>query len=113
MDSTMKDLYRRTLAWVACDAHRTRARELKQELNRAFTQHPEEAGESYFEHLCFTTGMSLRFLYTTVVIMVHGLFPFLMTKTASNQIEAIYRIMKTRIPKSRRDAIDAADDYII
>lgn len=112
MDYSLKDGYRRTMAWVTNDTNRARARELRQELNRAFTEHPEEAGETYLEHLRFTAGMSARFLYTTIVILIHGIFPFLMTKAASNQIEAIYRIMKTRIPKNRRDVLDA-DDYTI
>jgi hypothetical protein len=103
--------YSKCCAWVMREEHREKARQLKAEAKRAFTEHPEETGETYLEHLWFTTKMALRFLYSLVVLMIHGLFPFLLERTASRQIEAIYRIMKTRIPKSRRDAIDS--DYTV
>lgn len=78
---------------------------------RAFTQHPEQTGESYWQHLWFTLTMCSRFIYTTIVLITHGLFPFLLTTAASKEIEKVYRIMKTRIPKAQRDAIDA--DYSV
>lgn len=104
----------RVRAWVMRDAHRAQMRAARAELHRAFTEHPASAGETYLEHLWFTSTMSARFFYTTMVILVHGLFPFLLTRAASAEIEAIYRIMKTRIPKARREVIDAAhDDYVV
>lgn len=96
---------RKACGWVT--------RELRQEVSRAFTEHPQEAGETYWQHLWFTSTMSARFLITTIVIMLHGIFPFLLSRAASEQIEAVYRTMKDRIPKSRREAIDAADDYSV
>lgn len=102
-------------AWILREEHRAKARQLREDVNRAFTEHPESTGETYFEHLWFTTKMSARFLFTTVVIMIHGIFPFLLTRTASQQIEKVYAIMKSRIPKSRRDALDASNsnDYSV
>lgn len=111
MDNTYQQKWKRYLAWVMRSEHRARARELGQELNKAFTEHPHEAGETYWQHLWFTTTMSARFLYTTIVIMIHGIFPFLLTRAASDEIERTYRIMKTRIPKSRREEIDAIYDH--
>lgn len=99
--------------WLTREEHRTRARALKEEINRAFTEHPHDTGETYWQHLWFTTTMSARFLCTTIVIMIHGIFPFLLTRTASDQIEATYRTMKSRIPKSRREQIDNTDDYCV
>ena len=113
MATAYRDAWKKLCAWVLREAHRTRARALRAELNRAFTEHPEDAGETYLQHLRFTSMMSVRFLYTTLVIFVHGIFPFLLTRAASDQIEVIYRIMKTRIPKSRREAIDADMDYSV
>ena len=100
---------RRMADWVMREEHRVHARELREQARRAFTEPPEETGETYLQHLGFTLGMSLRFFFTTLVILIHGLFPFLLTRTASLSIERIYRIMKSRIPKSRREVIDA--DY--
>lgn len=104
---TIRESCQRCLAWITREEHRTKACQLRAKFNRAFTEHPEDAGETYLQHLCFTTSMSARFFYTTLVIMIHGLFPFLLARTASDEIEAIYRIMKTRIPKSRRDILDS------
>lgn len=104
---------RRGCAWLLRQEHRAKARELGSEINRAFTEHPHDAGETYWGHLWFTTTMSARFLCTTIVIMIHGIFPFLLTRTASDVIESTYSTMKNRIPKSRRDALDAGDDYSV
>ncbi|MFZ4540236.1 MAG: DUF6356 family protein [Rickettsiales bacterium] len=106
-----REKWKQCVAWVTREEHRTKARELTAELNRAFTEHPHDTGETYPQHLWFTVKLSARFLYTTIVLMIHGLFPFLLTRAASDQIEIVYRIMKSRIPKSRRDAIDA--DYSV
>lgn len=69
-------------------------------LFQLFTQHPYEAGETFFEHWAFTMQMSVRFLYVSAVIFLHGLFPFLLKREGSRQIEKIYKIMKTRAPKN-------------
>jgi uncharacterized NAD(P)/FAD-binding protein YdhS len=88
------------------DEHSARARQLAQDVEKAFTEHPEMTGETYLQHLWFTSKMAGRFAYTSFVIVVHGLFPFIFVKTASTQIEQIYRIMKSRIPQQRREEID-------
>lgn len=111
MKAFIIDLYHRCTAWRLSDAQKQQIRMLKEEANRAFTEHPQTTGETYWQHLWFTFTMSLRFIYTTVVLMIHGLFPFLLDRAASRQIERVYRVMKTRIPKSQRDAIDA--DYSV
>lgn len=108
---TLVNVYAHSKAWVLREEHRKKARELKEQARKAFTEHPEETGESYLQHLWFTTKMSLRFIYTTIVLLIHGIFPFLLTRTASTQIEGVYRIMKSRIPQSRRDEIDAINIY--
>lgn len=78
------------------------------ELFRAFTAHPHETGETYFEHLRFTLGMAGRCAFVSAIIVVHGLFPFLMPRTASRHIEELYLTVKGRIPKARRAEMDAA-----
>lgn len=109
--ATLQRYYTRSLAWVMRAEHQQKARELKEQARKAFTEHPEETGESYIEHLWFTTKMSARFIFTTIVLFIHGVFPFLLMRTASTQIEAVYRIMKSRIPQSRRNEIDAVTIY--
>lgn len=97
-------------AWVFQDAHKERAREIKDQVERAFTEHPQDTGETYSEHLLFTIKMTGRLLYSSTVLMIHGLLPFLCTRTASMQIEKIYGIMRSRIPQSRRDEINRSFD---
>jgi hypothetical protein len=100
-------------AWFGarCKAIEPQLEQGWEELRTAFTAHPQTVDETYLEHLWFTASMAARFFYASAVILVHGLFPFLFERGASRQIEALYRIMKTRIPPARRDEIDA--DYTI
>ncbi len=106
-----KQSYARARAWVLQPRHKQAAQELSQEVSRAFTEHPHDTGETYWQHLGFTLRMCGRFLYAVIVLLLHGLFPFLLVRTGSRQIERIYSIMKTRIPKARRDEIDL--DYSV
>ena len=93
-------------AWTLQDRHKQKVKQLRDDVEKAFTEHPETTGETYLKHLWFTVKMSGRFVYTSIVIVFHGVFPFLCVRTASNQIEQVYRIMKTRIPVKRREQID-------
>lgn len=93
------------------EERKQKARALRNDATRAFTEHPEATGETYLEHLWFTVSMAGRFLYTATVLVIHGTFPFLLTKAASIEIEKIYKIMRSRVPKVRRDEIDL--DYSV
>jgi hypothetical protein len=104
-----KTHYRRWVVWVTREEHKARARELRDEVEKAFTEHPREAGETYLEHLWFTTQMTGRLAYSAIVLLLHGIFPFLLTRTASAQLERVYAIMRTRITPERREAIDNSD----
>lgn len=74
-----------------------------------FTEHPATADETYWQHLLFTLGMGVRFLYAGLAILVHGLLPFMFVRTASNEIIRAYRIMRTRVPKSELQAAEAQE----
>ena len=102
----MQPHFHKAREWLGRDEHRQRARALRADVNRAFTEHPHETGETYLQHLWFTLRMAARFIYTTTVLLIHGVFPFLLTKAASTQIEIVYKIMRARVPKARREAID-------
>jgi hypothetical protein len=67
----------------------------------AFAEHPRDAGETYLEHLIFTIGMAGRFVYIGIVIAIHGIFPFLLTHTASNGIDKAHQILQARAEKCR------------
>ena len=75
-------------------------------IEEKFTKHPEETGETYFQHFIFTMVMGLRFLFIGVIILIHGIFPFIFVRTASNQVMQVYRIMRTRVPKAQKDKME-------
>ncbi len=110
--SRAKLWWERLIAWVTRDEHKRRAIELRDSVEKAFTEHPHSAGETYTEHLWFTTKMMFRLLYSGIVVVIHGIFPFLLEREASSQLEKIYLIMKSRIPESRRNEIDANDSQM-
>ncbi len=109
MREQLTGYYSKCTTWLRREENRAKARELRAEVRKAFVEHPEETGETYLQHLWFTAKMASRLLYAMTVLLIHGIFPFLLMRAASQQIELIYGIIKQRIPKSRREAIDA--DY--
>jgi Family of unknown function (DUF6356) len=94
--------YNQSLLWSASESFYAAPRKRHSALLKAFTEHPAEIGETYFQHLRFTAGMSLRFLLLSLTIVIHGLFPFLFTTTAGRHVERIYAEMKSRIPDDRQ-----------
>lgn len=99
--------------WASILCHRRKARVVKKKVTRAFTAHPEATGETYFEHLWFTIRFATRFVYSGTVIVIHGIFPFFFERTASLQLEYMYRVMKSRIPAARLEEIDHEFEYHI
>lgn len=70
---------------------------LRRLFQRSFLKHPRDAGETYASHLWFTARMSLWFLLISLAIILHGIFPFLFTTTASSEIRKINAILKRRV----------------
>lgn len=55
-----------------------------------FTEHPASVGETYVEHLCVAFGFGFRMLAAGAASVVHGIFPFLFTKTGSTAIRELH-----------------------
>ena len=53
-------------------------------MKNIFTKHPNEVGETYFEHMYNAMRYSLTFLFLFVIAFVHAILPFLFEKTASD-----------------------------
>ena len=51
--------------------------------------HLEETGENYLEHLWCTIKYSLLFVGLAMIILIHGLIPFILTTTASKKIKSL------------------------
>ena len=62
----------------------------------SFTDHPRLADETYFQHLWFTMKMSGTLFLSAIVIVLHGIFPFICSHTASNKVTACQKILDER-----------------
>lgn len=82
--------------------------QIKEKIVHTFCEHPHAAGETYWQHLRFTLGMSSRFLYCWLALLIHGIFPFLFTRTGSCQIEKMHGIMKERVAREEPPKLDLA-----
>jgi hypothetical protein len=65
----------------------------------SFTKHPESVGESYFEHMGNAFSFGLRMLGAGLACLIHGILPFLFTKTGSAMVAALHRQMTVRSAK--------------
>jgi len=62
---------------------------------KAFTEHPESVGESYFQHMGTSFSFGIRMLTASLGCFLHGLFPFICTKTGSTTINKLHTKMVT------------------
>ncbi len=66
----------------------------------AFTDHPASVGESYLEHLKTSSGFGLRMIAGGIACFIHAIFPFLCTRTGSQQVCTLHeRMILNRIQK--------------
>jgi len=61
-----------------------------------FTDHPASVGETYFQHMGAASSFGSRMILAGLACMVHGLLPFLFTKTGSHTVELLYQHMVVR-----------------
>lgn len=69
--------------------------------HKAFTEHPAAADETYWQHLAFTLGMGARLMFAGFVILLHGILPFTLTYTGSNQLKKCNKILSERAAKAQ------------
>ena len=53
------------------------------------TSHLAEAGESYFEHLRFASGVGLMLVAAGLACIIHAIVPAFCTKTASRTVDEL------------------------
>ncbi|MDE2516656.1 MAG: hypothetical protein KGL12_11570 [Rhodospirillales bacterium] len=61
----------------------------------SFTEHPASVGESYVEHLRVASSFGGAMLLGGVACLLHGLLPFLFTRTGSTTVARLYQRMVT------------------
>jgi hypothetical protein len=69
---------------------------------RAFTEHPESVGETYWEHLSSATHFGARMIGAGFACLMHGLFPFLFVTTGSRAVRHLHERMIAH--RSRKQA---------
>lgn len=57
---------------------------------RAFTDHPQRVGESYFQHARFALWFAGNLALATGAALTHAVLPFTFQKTASGIIRKLY-----------------------
>ena len=75
---------------------------------KAFTEHPESVGETYFQHMRTSFGFGAHMLLAGTGCILHGLFPFLCVKTGSNTIIKLHRKMVTH--RDKRTVMSCSTD---
>jgi hypothetical protein len=56
----------------------------------SFTEHPASVGETYTEHMASAWSFSARMAVGALACFVHGLFPFLCTRTGSGIVNELH-----------------------
>ena len=60
---------------------------------RAFTDHPDSVGESYFEHIGSASGFAATMAVGAVACLLHGIFPFAFQRSGSRRIVELHQRM--------------------
>jgi hypothetical protein len=62
---------------------------------RAFTDHPETVGETYFEHMHSASWFAMTMFVGGAVCLLHAIFPFAFQKGGSRRIKLLHERMVT------------------
>ena len=63
---------------------------------KAFTDHPNSIGESYWEHLRFALSFAASLFVAAGAALLHALFPFLCEKTGGDIVRRLYARISNR-----------------
>ncbi len=77
-------------------------------MSLSFTEHPQSVGETYGEHFAVATGFGTAMILGGLACLVHGVLPFLFTRTGSRTIRSLH----DRMVVARRRAPTSADALI-
>lgn len=70
-------------------------------------RHLEDVGETYLEHAGFALSIAVRCTWTTVLLVIHAVFPFLLERAGSDSLKRIHADIATRA--ARRRPVDGAE----
>ena len=72
-------------------------------LTRSFIDHPESAGETYFEHMKVAFGFARQLTGAAGAAAIHAVFPAFHQTTASERIHALHDCLES----GNRDALQS------
>ena len=73
---------------------------------KLFTHHPKATGETYFQHLRYASFNGMKLVYSGLACIIHSVFPFLFTQTASKTVADINQQMMIRTIKSNENRLN-------
>jgi len=66
-------------------------------IKKLFTYHPNEINETYFQHLIYASKTACRLFFASIALLIHSIFPFLFTHTASGAVIKVYASIVKRL----------------
>ena len=58
--------------------------------------HLHRVKENYFVHLVYAVRLAVGLLFLSVVSLIHGVFPFILTSVVATQIEKLNKVLHER-----------------
>ncbi len=65
-------------------------------MSNLFTKHPTDINETYWQHMCFAAKYGAHLIGAGLACIIHGIFPFLFMRTASQTIENLQKKCQNR-----------------
>ena len=66
-------------------------------LKNYFDEHPKSIGETYLGHLWCCLRTSASMIYIVIILLIHGIFPFLFERSASSLISKLHENIQRRV----------------
>lgn len=63
---------------------------------KLFTEHPKNAGESYFEHAGFAFQIGVQTLAASLMAFTHAIFTFMFETGASKRIKKLHAFLEEK-----------------
>ena len=77
-----------------------------------FTEHPKETvGETWGQHCYFAVSVGIRLIFTSLIFILHGIFPFISIPKWLNLEESIRFLDKENIDReTKHSKLEDLDD---
>ena len=59
-------------------------------------KHLDEVGETYWQHFKFATGMALVLFITSILILIHAIYPGVFKTTGTNVLKHVNKRLEER-----------------